>query len=89
MNDRDKAHPLAGRRRSLTGLRALASIRSGFGSFITVRDGFYARRPCELVQLAYSDEPALRGRPQEPVRLPANLLAEPDVRRAEACIRVA
>jgi FtsP/CotA-like multicopper oxidase with cupredoxin domain len=53
------------------------------GSRHAVRDGFYARRPYELVQLAYSDEAAVRAEPEEPVRLPANPLAEPDVKNAE------
>ena len=53
------------------------------GSRLSVRDGFYSRREYELVALAYSDEPPLRARPEEPVRLPANPLPEPVLAGAE------
>lgn len=53
------------------------------GSRHVVHDGFYARRTYELVGLSYSDEPPLRTRPEEPVRLPGNPLAEPSLADAE------
>lgn len=53
------------------------------GSRHAVRDSFYSRLEYELVQLAYSDEPPLRARPEEPVRLSANPLAEPVLANSE------
>jgi FtsP/CotA-like multicopper oxidase with cupredoxin domain len=53
------------------------------GSRHAVYDGFYRRRAYDLVDLEYDDEPPLRTRAVEPPRLPANPLAEPDLRGAE------
>lgn len=53
------------------------------GSRHAVRDAFYARRAYELVGLQYGDEPPLRVRPEDPVRLPDNPLAEPVLANAE------
>ena len=53
------------------------------GSRHAVHDGFYRQREYRLLDLVYSGEPALRARPADPVRLPANPLAEPDLARAE------
>lgn len=53
------------------------------GTRHVVRDGFYQRLAYELIRIAYSDEPPLRSRPDEPVRLPPNPLAEPEVKKAE------
>jgi FtsP/CotA-like multicopper oxidase with cupredoxin domain len=48
-----------------------------------VQDDFYRGISYELVTLAYSDEPPVRGRLNEPVVLPANPLSEPALERAE------
>ena len=53
------------------------------GSRHAVHDSFYLSLEYELVRLAYSGEPPLRVRSEDPVRLPANPLSEPDVKRAE------
>ncbi|MDH5579586.1 MAG: multicopper oxidase domain-containing protein, partial [Betaproteobacteria bacterium] len=46
-------------------------------------DGFYRRRPYDLVDLEYGDEAPLRMRAGDPPRLANNPLAEPDLRAAE------
>jgi FtsP/CotA-like multicopper oxidase with cupredoxin domain len=53
------------------------------GSRHVVRDGFYPRLAYELIRIAYGDEPPVRNRPEEPVRLPDNPLTEPAVKKAE------
>jgi len=53
------------------------------GSRHLVHDGFYRRRPYDLVTLAYADAPMLREASAPVLRLPRNPLAEPDLARAE------
>ncbi|MDH5578097.1 MAG: multicopper oxidase domain-containing protein, partial [Betaproteobacteria bacterium] len=53
------------------------------GSRHAVHDGFYQRRPYDLVDLEYGDEAPLRMRAGDPPRLANNPLAEPDLRAAE------
>jgi FtsP/CotA-like multicopper oxidase with cupredoxin domain len=53
------------------------------GSRHAIHDGFYRRLQYRLLDLVYSDEPPLRSKQTDPVRLPANPLAEPDLARAE------
>ncbi|MEW6688030.1 MAG: multicopper oxidase family protein [Pseudomonadota bacterium] len=53
------------------------------GSRHAVHDRFYRRLEYRLVDLVYSEEPPLRARPEDPPRLAANPLAEPDPERAE------
>jgi FtsP/CotA-like multicopper oxidase with cupredoxin domain len=49
-----------------------------------VIDTFYRQLEYRLVDLAYSDEPALRAQPLAPTaRLPANPIPEPDVAKAQ------
>ncbi len=61
----------------------LLDMTAAPGSRHAVHDGFYARGAYDLVGLAYIDEPPLRTRPEEPVRLPANPLPEPVLAGAE------
>jgi FtsP/CotA-like multicopper oxidase with cupredoxin domain len=53
------------------------------GSRHAVHDGFYRRLAYDFVELQYGDEAPLRTQAAEPPRLPANPLAEPEVRGAE------
>lgn len=53
------------------------------GSRHAVIDGFYRQRAYTFNELQYSEEAPLRERPADPPRLPANPLAEPDLRGAE------
>ena len=54
------------------------------GSRFEVRDDFYRRLAYRLVDIAYSKEAPLRSSaPDWPLTLPANPLAEPDVKSAE------
>ena len=48
-----------------------------------VHDRFYRKREYRLVELAYSAEAPLRARAEEPIRLPANPLSEPQIAKAE------
>ncbi len=53
------------------------------GARFAVTDDFYPRNAYRLLDLAYGREPALRDRPPAPfLKLPDNLLAEPDLDRA-------
>jgi len=53
------------------------------GSRHVVQDDFYRDLAYELVALAYSGEPPVRSKPEDPVRLPANPLSEPALASAE------
>jgi len=53
------------------------------GTRHAVHDRFYRQLEYKLVDVAYSQEPPLRARPEEPVRLAANPLAEPALAKAE------
>jgi len=53
------------------------------GSRHAVIDGFYRQRAYTFNELQYSEEARLRARPADPPHLPANPLAEPEVRGAE------
>ncbi|MGH8686377.1 MAG: multicopper oxidase family protein [Burkholderiales bacterium] len=48
-----------------------------------VRDGFYRRRPYDLVDLVYTNESPLRATAAEPPTLASNPVSEPDVRSAK------
>ena len=53
------------------------------GTRHAVHDRFYRQLEYKLIDLAYSVEQPLRARPEAPVRLPANPLAEPELGKAE------
>ena len=54
------------------------------GSVHDIHDGFYRQRPYRLIELAYSREPRRSSiAPDSPIRLRANPLSEPDIKRAE------
>jgi FtsP/CotA-like multicopper oxidase with cupredoxin domain len=61
----------------------LLDMTAAPGSRHMVHDSFYRRVEYDLVEFSYSDEPPLRDRPEDPPRLPANPLSEPDLKRAE------
>ncbi|MFY9315406.1 MAG: multicopper oxidase family protein [Burkholderiales bacterium] len=53
------------------------------GTRHAVHDRFYRQLEYRLVEVAYSGEPPLRARPEEPAGLPANPLSEPELAKAE------
>lgn len=61
----------------------LLDLSAAPGSRHAVHDGFYRRLEYKLLELVYSDEPPLRARAADPVRLPDNPLREPDLAGAE------
>ena len=61
----------------------ILDMTSNPGSRHVVQDDFYPQLAYELVRIAYSSEPPLRPRPEEPVRLPRNPLSEPSLSAAE------
>ena len=52
-------------------------------SAFDIVDTYYPRMRYRLVALSYSDQPALPSRADAPIALPANALAEPDLKRAQ------
>ncbi|WP_292178108.1 multicopper oxidase family protein [Mesorhizobium sp.] len=61
----------------------LLDLQGEPGRRYRITDGFYQGLGYELARLAYSDEPPLRTKTPEPIRLPPNPLPEPDLASVE------
>jgi len=61
----------------------LVDMKGEPGRRYRITDDFYQGLGYELIRLAYSDEPPLRTKTPEPIRLPPNPLPEPDLATVE------